>query len=546
MLFGLFESRSTHPLAEPRELQRVISGLPLENPARTVDEIGGWLESVRNADDLTPPQRFAIVDALDEAVQGSLRRLQRDYVASPRLSRPEEKRLSGLSINCWEHLARTYESCLQGISGEHKQARKAAEALRNRRSLLHARQLWALQQRLKWALLRYAEVPEWLWQRLGQAYLAAVASGCEHEQINLFARQPGVVTPGGLYLQALVLHASSTNSLLPLEIDLADRLLAQLLGSFAFAAQALPNTVFWIDVAGGQPPRRLAVLPQALTPTLRFFTPQGVAPQLHQMLAAVAAGELPAGCDLGGQVALRQLEPVLQHLAAYWEVPPPQRLHVRHAVHSRLSVLNGFDDALMVFAGEVARLGKERAAESWVVDNVSLGGFGALIDAVRCDWLRVGSLLCLQPEGGDNWLLGVVRRFARETEIHARVGIQTLARSACSVQLLPSSSLFGHEAYPGIYLELGSDEGLARFVLPVSTYDAREVLEYERAGQRWRLTPVELIETGATFEIASYRESVWQAEAPAPGALPAESGDESGQQSDPGSDRDAPQVINYG
>ena len=39
---------------------------------------------------------------------------------------------------------------------------------------------------------------------------------------------------------------------------------------------------------------------------------------------------------------------------------------------------------------------------------------------------RVQALLALQPEGGDNWLVGVIRRYHRVSEHEARVGIEAL------------------------------------------------------------------------------------------------------------------------
>ena len=68
--------------------------------------------------------------------------------------------------------------------------------------------------------------------------------------------------------------------------------------------------------------------------------------------------------------------------------------------------------------------------ESWIVENVSAGGFGALVPQLRGDWLKIGRLLGLQPEGGSNWIIGVVRRFQRDASQQGAVGIQTLGRTA--------------------------------------------------------------------------------------------------------------------
>jgi len=199
----------------------------------------------------------------------------------------------------------------------------------------------------------------------------------------------------------------------------------------------------------------------------------------------------------------------LRHLALYGAAQPPLREHARHDVKTRLAVLQGFEDSFMVFAGEVARAGKERTAESWVVENVSLGGFCAAIENLRNDWLKVGTLISMQPAGGENWVLGIVRRFVKDDDTHATVGIQTLARQALSVRLLPRASTYGAPAdVPGIRLPEDKVPGEVRMVLPIATFDVRETLEYVNGERRYLLTPIELLESCGDFEIARYRELV--------------------------------------
>ena len=244
-----------------------------------------------------------------------------------------------------------------------------------------------------------------------------------------------------------------------------------------------------------------------MTDTLRFVAPGSVPKTLAEVMHRVERGDVPADLNLGGQYSAKALLPVLRHLAIQWAAQPPLREHQRHAVKTRIAVLHGFDDSFTVFAGEVARVGKERAAESWVVENVSLGGFGAGVEDIDGDWLKVGTLLSLQPEGGDNWVLGVVRRYGRESEASASVGIQSLARQAKSVELRPRVSGFAAAgAVPGIWLREGGAPGEVRLVLPLASFDLRESLEFTHEGRTHLLTPIELEESGSGFEIARYRE----------------------------------------
>ena len=106
--------------------------------------------------------------------------------------------------------------------------------------------------------------------------------------------------------------------------------------------------------------------------------------------------------------------------------------------------------------------------ETWIVENVSAGGFGAGIPEIKGDWLKIGCLLGLQPEGGDNWVLGVIRRLQREIPLKGSVGIQTIARSAELVQLSVSGGAGGET---GILISDGSEPpGEARVLLRAGAF----------------------------------------------------------------------------
>ena len=97
---------------------------------------------------------------------------------------------------------------------------------------------------------------------------------------------------------------------------------------------------------------------------------------------------------------------------------------------SRLTIAHGFAGVLEAVGEARASLDfDQKAAESWVVENVSAGGFGAVVPQAKSDWLKVGTLLAMQPDGGSNWVVGVIRRVNRITQQEARVGIETLSRS---------------------------------------------------------------------------------------------------------------------
>ena len=105
MLLNLFSPRPDHPLADAKELKRVLSELPVDNAYRAVDEIHGWFESLQVVPDFRADLLFDVVRQLDEATQPHLRRMARDYLHSPGLSKNDERRLSAMFFAYWGEVA---------------------------------------------------------------------------------------------------------------------------------------------------------------------------------------------------------------------------------------------------------------------------------------------------------------------------------------------------------------------------------------------------------------------------------------------------------
>ena len=510
----LFSSRPDHPLGDAKELKRVLAELPADNSFKAVDEVYGWFESLQSADDFRVDHFFDVLRQLDEAVQPYLRLLTRTYVQTPQLSKSEERRLWSLCYNYWGEVASLYARCIDRCRQLPKE--KGCDAFKPHLALAATRLLAARATQLKWVGYRYDPIGEDLWRGLGQPYLAAEAGGYAQKQVQLYPSAQGLSCVAAQYQQALIFYSSSMDSLMPLEIELADRLIAHFKPCFVLANSCQSDSVWWVDAASGSPPARLARQPVRAVPSLRFLSSGSAAPAVAKLIGSVELGKVPTDLNLGGQYLANVLLPVLRHLARYWAAEPPQREHPRHRVKTRLAVLQGFDDCFTVFAGEVARLGKERAAASWVVDNVSLGGFGAGVDDSGAgfagefagDALKIGTLLGMQPDGGENWVLGVLRRFSKDTATHARVGIESLSRQALSVELRPRTTGFSATGtIPGIWLRDASAAGEARMVLPSMSFNLRQSLEFLHDGQRYLLTPVELEEAGNHFELARYRQT---------------------------------------
>lgn len=493
-----------HPLGDPRELRRVIDEIPGDNAFRALDEVVGWLESMADAEVFPEDRLYEVVSRLDDAAQPHIRRLNRDYLHTPRLSRSEEKRLWTIGHGFWTVLAASYERCLAAAS----QKSRVGEQLRQALPALTARLIAALGAILKWEQFHYGPSRGALWQRLGAALLFAEKAGVATRSIQLHANLPGVTSPQQEFVKAVAFQAASMDGLSPLEIELAERLIAHFLPGFVFAVTVEHDSVYWVDLELAQPPLRLARMPAQAQPTQRFFKPGAAHAGIESLLHDLERGhDVPGDINLGGQYFPKALLPVLRHLAAYLAPIPPQRRHDRHGVKQRAIVVNGLASAFMAFSGRLAGRVDAVTTENWVVDDASLGGFGALLDTIPGEWLKVGALVAMQPAGGDNWVLGIVRRYQRMGESAAHVGVEALARQATPAELKVRAAS-SDAAVPGIRALLireGNVPGEVRVVMMFGSFDLRETLEWNDDGKRVQLNPVTVVEQAGDYEVARYR-----------------------------------------
>src|SRR5579872_4615237 len=90
-----------HPLAHTKEAETVFAELRVGDPARCLEEITHWLESVTNDDELKADRRFELIKRLDETGQPHRAKLSRDYGAHARQSKLQEGKLWALNHDFW-------------------------------------------------------------------------------------------------------------------------------------------------------------------------------------------------------------------------------------------------------------------------------------------------------------------------------------------------------------------------------------------------------------------------------------------------------------
>ena len=489
-MLGLFAAKSDHPLVDAKEARRLFAELAGKDAGMALDDATILLESLHQDHLVGLEQRWDILQQMDAAMYASARRFARDYAATAYTSRNEELRHWHLGADYWNQLAESYLGCLKELPST---SSKVRDALKPALPLLYARTLHALAVGLKWQQFRYGPTGPEFWQVLGKTYLECVAAKLPQKPVALYPDVPPA-TPEREYLKALAFHASSMDSLLPQEIELAERLLDHLLPQFQFGEQERPDSVYWVDAATALPPVRLAVKPQR-APSVRYFSP-GLALDAAYALKVQAEQAVPASLALGSSYPPGMVVDVLDHLATYWSPVPPQRSHVRHKVKSRMGVVPALAPSYRYLTAN----GDARAVESWLVEDVSQGGMRATATLAKDSRLAINTLLLMQPEGGSNWLLGVVRRFSRESESSASLGIETLTKQPRA--LCVDSGGIQTEV---ILIDPWETSAQVRVALPATAWEDNIAMTFMDEGKSVKLFPDGQVQSGPDYLIGRYR-----------------------------------------
>ena len=495
-LFG--GGKPDHPMADARDARRILEELPAQDALKALDELAHWHESLSLAEGFAPAQRIELLLLVDDAAQPRARKLTRDYLGQALGSRFQENRLWTALHEYWRQAGLAFA---RGVD-LFLQAAKGAEAARGTLPLLLARALRAAAQQIKWMHMRYGPYDYAVWGVLNRVYAFAESRRLAQASVTLYPGLNTQSTPSLEFARAALFSAAGPEGLLPAEIDLADRIVGELAGRFAVAAAPAPGLPYWTDLDKAMAPQR-ALQPPPAAPGLRCL---GAGPALEEVKLLAerirATDALPSGLNLVQGDSPEMVLEVLEHLSLYWSPQAPERKHQRHRVSSLLTVASGLQGVINTLGAAPGS-----SAETWVIENVSAGGFGALVPQGKGDALRVGALVAIQPEGGNNWVVGMIRRVSRSSGQQARVGIQTLSRAPSVSQFALSGTRSATEQ--GVLLR-GNDATSSdvQIALRPGVFAPGQNLEATRDGRRHIYMPTGFGERGEDYEIGRFRELV--------------------------------------
>ena len=486
-LFGA--GKPDHPMAERKEASRLLGELPALD-GKALEELGHWHDSLAGAEGFKADERAQRLAMLDEAARPRLDKTARQYFAAARSggsAKAQENLLWARMHDYWRQAGQAHARSVEALAQAGKGAEKALPG-----AALAA--LRALGQQLKWQHLRSGPIDAAVWGLVNKIFALAEARGVGEAKTE--------------FLKVAFLSASSPDSLSAPETELADRLIAELAPALVIASAPAPELGYWTDLAQPMAPARASRPPQPAA-SVRWLGAGSAFARVTAFIGAIEAkSSVPSELKLGADYDAETVLEVMRHLALHWAPRPPERKHTRRSLKTRLNIRHGFDGVLDALGakGDSLDFGA-RPTESWAVENISVGGFGAIVQQAKDDWLKVGALVAVQPHGAPNWMVGAVRRVSRVSNQEIRVGVQTLSRT-------PAVSQFGlrsGQAHGVLLPPATPSDGEAAIALRAGVYAAGQNLEASIDGRQHVYLPQGIAERGEDYEIVKFREMVREA-----------------------------------
>ncbi len=508
MLSWIKGARSDHPLDDKDASGILLEELSAKDPIPALEQLSSHLDTIKTAESLKPGRAWEIVDLLDRTGRPLQRRLTQEFVANGQpLTKFQQARLWTAVSTYWTQLAEAYRFCLS----KYEVGAVGAAVLKPQLPRLTCRAMRACAGQLKWTLLRYGPVEPRIWHDLGGLYLLAESLQFAQVSLNVYRGAKGESSPEREFLRALMLAVSSPDGLLPLQIEIAERLIAQLATSFRIGLHPAKGIYYLFDLSGERPPGRLPTNP-ALTPSMRCFGPAEAAAQADHIARFIDEHQvLPLEPSLGGGYDPTLVLATLRHLLRYWAPVLPERKERRRRHLERVTVVHDYEEVVANVGGLFLESPFVSNDEEWVVENESKGGFGAFVPQPNGAWVNVGNLIGVRREDGVSWGAGIVRRVTMDDKGNRYVGIQMLAGGGAVVTVLAASmSANGSPISP---------EGEICVLLPSATLQTGEAALLMRPGlfsparnlvmraydRQYLLFPLGLGERSNEFDVGRYR-----------------------------------------
>ena len=424
--------KSADAMALLRDPHDVIAALPADDAVAAVKQITEALDAINSTDTLTLEERYDDIYLLDAATVERTRLLLREYLQTSRQLKQRENDLWNGAYHCWNALATAYVICVQQYAADPA----AAAGFRKPARVAVARAMRALRRQLHWLRLRYATPVPAIWSGLAKLYAYIEAENIDDEML-IYPGETSTIKRE--FLKVMLQSSVSTENLHPPGQDLATFIVSRYSADFILAKTQDADCTHWFDLKNPQPPAMLSRAPVA-DADLRYFGAGAAASSLGQALQAIEdTARVPVELGFSYPIDIEFLTPVLSQIHRDWCGKPQPRQHERQQSNARITVVPGFKQILSVLQdAEVDPFDftEKSSAESWLANDVSAGGFGAVIPSVNADWVSVGNVAGIESDVAGVWSVGIVRRVQRMEDGQQQIGVQLLSRNAQAVSIM--------------------------------------------------------------------------------------------------------------
>lgn len=506
-----------------------LKDLPLTNIQAVQAELGQQLELLA-AYPLAALERLKALELLRETVSFIAGELGKRYRNKPVPFASLELAAWNGEQALWQILDTNYRHCLRAnIQGDADVA--AFTALITQRIMA-----CIVSQMLAYGH-GYHPVPPALWHQLHRLYTFAEARDTATKRIkDTLNRADGSGSVDAMYAKALFLHLADPQQLSSRQLDQIDRWLDKWSARAPLGREQPPTpklSLVAVDIDGDSGPELHTG--QAMKEK-RFLDTEHTAMSLRKRVKFLASGGNATEIGLGDDCIQPGCESLLRTLYQRWCELPPARAHQRIGAEGVAQLCFAFpaihfflnDNTPFKQPGETLDMAPEVMEdmrmyghvtlrtqqilasrqgfplEDWRILDRSAGGF-RLERTAEGERISQNQLLVLRPEGGEHFILAVVRWLVANEEGGISIGARTLPGKPIplAVQQMTLNPRDAGPFQPAFQLAATSGHE-ASLVLPIGWFQPnRRILAYSDRMETFKLTG--LLEKGANFDRVSFK-----------------------------------------
>lgn len=495
---ALFGKKSEHPMADPKAARELLAELPKNDALKALQEITGWIESLRTDPDLRLDGRYAALKLLDDTARAHENKVTREYFPPTPPSKLHENRLWTALNGFFSNLAGAYqevlEGCMEGVKG--------AASLKEDHIAIAMRGIHATTGWMKCAAVRYAPPDETAWTQLAEYYLHAKELGYLDEEFEI-PGNPGLNSSVRRRIAGVLLWwGTGTGSLKPQQIHLCERLTTHLSPYLDMSDEPGEDCQFSFDLETPKTPAR-AGKDAVAAANLRFVRLGKVQSPLEALVSTLEKNMVPSNINLGGPYETEGVLEAAKRLAASWLAAPPVRRTVRRTINVPMNVVRGY--AGLIDQAHGGDTSGEPAGEDWEAEDISLTGFRCILPAGTGGWVKVGALIGYRPQNVQHWGAGIVRRLRRNEQNELDVGVEVLATHVSSVSLREQGS---KDERLALWLTKNGEDGEARLLMTPGAFAENRTLQGNMGDRQVLLMPQKLDEKGEDYDLMRYRKVI--------------------------------------